>query len=155
MPFVYLCNFGRDYNRYVCVNFYLDQFWPFCSVERKLLCNCLKEGVVTTRNICMKLFWIWVSGSGEDHQSFFSILAIIHNFSRGNYRFWEGSSIPKSLWKEAAFINISSSCTKIVSMIRKYHNHKLQTNPWHREEEPHNNHETPGRQIKQSNQLSL
>ena len=28
-------------------------------------------------------------------------------------------------------------------MIRKYHNHKLQTNPWHREEEPHNNHETP------------
>ena len=40
-------------------------------------------------------------------------------------------------------------------MIRKYHNHKLQTNPWHREEEPHNNHETPGRQIKQSNQLSL
>ena len=37
-------------------------------------------------------------------------------------------------------------------MIRKYHNHKLQTN---REEEPHNNHETPGRQTKQSNQLSL
>ena len=31
-------------------------------------------------------------------------------------------------------------------MIRKYHNHKLQTNPWHREEEPQNNHETPGRQ---------
>ena len=40
-------------------------------------------------------------------------------------------------------------------MIRKYHNHKLQTNPLHREEEPHNNHETPGRQTKQSNQLSL
>ena len=40
-------------------------------------------------------------------------------------------------------------------MIRKYHNHKLQTNPWYREEEPHNNHETPGRQTKQSNQLSL
>ena len=33
-------------------------------------------------------------------------------------------------------------------MIRKYHNHKLQKNPWHREEEPHNNHETPGRQDK-------
>ena len=44
---------------------------------------------------------------------------------------------------------------KIVSMIRKYHNHKLQTTPWHREEEPLNHHETPGRQIKQSNQLSL
>ena len=40
-------------------------------------------------------------------------------------------------------------------MIRKYHNHKLQINPWHREEEPHNNHETPRRQTKQSNQLSL
>ena len=42
-----------------------------------------------------------------------------------------------------------------MSLIRKYHNHKLQTNPWHREEDPHNNHETPGRQTKQSNQLSL
>ena len=40
-------------------------------------------------------------------------------------------------------------------MIRKYHDHKLQTTPWHREEEPLNHHETPGRQIKQSNQLSL
>ena len=40
-------------------------------------------------------------------------------------------------------------------MIRKYHNHKLQTNPWHREEEPHNNYKTPGRQTKQSNQPSL
>ena len=41
-----------------------------------------------------------------------------------------------------------------VSMIRKYHNHNLKTNPWHGEEEPHNNHETPGGQ-KKSNQLSL
>ena len=40
-------------------------------------------------------------------------------------------------------------------MIRKYHNHKLQTTLWHREEEPLNHHETPGRQIKQSNQLCL
>ena len=40
-------------------------------------------------------------------------------------------------------------------MIRKYHNHKLQTTQRHREEEPLNHHETPGRQIKQSNQLSL
>ena len=40
-------------------------------------------------------------------------------------------------------------------MIKKYHNHKLQTNPLHREEEPHNNHEKPGGQTKQSNQLSL
>ena len=40
-------------------------------------------------------------------------------------------------------------------MIRKYHNHKLQTNPWLRKKEPHNNHEIPGRQTKQSSQLSL
>ena len=40
-------------------------------------------------------------------------------------------------------------------MTRKYHNHKLQTNPWHGEEEQQNNHETSGRQTKQSNQLSL
>ena len=26
-------------------------------------------------------------------------------------------------------------------MVRKYHDHKRQTNPWHHEEEPHNNHE--------------
>ena len=26
---------------------------------------------------------------------------------------------------------------KQVSIIKKYHNHTLQTNPWHREEEPH------------------
>ena len=40
-------------------------------------------------------------------------------------------------------------------MIKKYHNHKLQINLWHRQEEQHNNHETPLRQTKQSNQLSL
>ena len=40
-------------------------------------------------------------------------------------------------------------------MIRKYHNHKPQTTPWYYEEESLNHHETPGRQIKQSNQLSL
>ena len=39
---------------------------------------------------------------------------------------------------------------KIVSMIKKYHNHKSLTNPWHRVEEPHNNHESPGRQTKQA-----
>ena len=31
--------------------------------------------------------------------------------------------------------------TKIVSMIRKFHNHKPQTNPWHSKEEQHNHHE--------------
>ena len=37
-------------------------------------------------------------------------------------------------------------------MIGKYQNHKLQTNPWHREEELHNNHEAPGRQTKHAKQ---
>ena len=42
-------------------------------------------------------------------------------------------------------------------MIRKYHNHTLHTNSWHIEEEPQNTacHKTSGRQLKQSNQLSL
>ena len=42
-------------------------------------------------------------------------------------------------------------------MIRKYHNHTPQTDPWHREEEPQNTdcHKASGRQLKQSNQLSL
>ena len=40
-------------------------------------------------------------------------------------------------------------------MIRKYHNHKPQTATWHRKEEQLNQNETPGRQTKQSNQLSL
>ena len=40
-------------------------------------------------------------------------------------------------------------------MIRKYHNHKLQTRPWHRDEEPHSNHETLGRKTKQNNPLLL
>ena len=40
-------------------------------------------------------------------------------------------------------------------MIRKDNNRKLQTNPWQRKEEPHSNHETPGRQTYPSNQLSL
>ena len=44
---------------------------------------------------------------------------------------------------------------KIVSIVRKYHNHKPQTTPRHPEEEPLNRNETPQRQIKQSNQLSL
>ena len=39
-------------------------------------------------------------------------------------------------------------------MIRKYLNHKLQTNPWQGQEEQHNHHETPGRQTKQNNHLS-
>ena len=39
-------------------------------------------------------------------------------------------------------------------MIRKNHNHKLQTNPWLHEEEPHHYHETPERQTKQSKMIA-
>ena len=44
---------------------------------------------------------------------------------------------------------------KIVSMIRNYHNHKLQTNPWHDEEEQRIINETQRRQTKQNYRLSL
>ena len=40
-------------------------------------------------------------------------------------------------------------------MIRKFHNHKLQTTLWYCEEEPQNNRETPGRQTKQRNLFQL
>ena len=40
-------------------------------------------------------------------------------------------------------------------MIRKYNNHKPQTNHWHCEEKPHIHHEPPGRETKQSKQISL
>ena len=36
-----------------------------------------------------------------------------------------------------------------MSKVSKYYNHKLQTNLWHLEEEPHNKHEAPGSQTKQ------
>ena len=38
-------------------------------------------------------------------------------------------------------------------MINKYHKHQLQTNPWHRDKEPHNNHETPDKQSKATSSL--
>ena len=69
------------------------------------------------------------------------------------------SNIIGTYWVQARTvwiqIRLQVFFSKIVSMIRKYHNHKPKTNPWHREEEPHNHHETPERQTKQSNQLSL
>ena len=41
-------------------------------------------------------------------------------------------------------------------MLREYNNHKLQTNQWHRKEERHNHHETPGRLTKKKRiKLSL
>ena len=52
----------------------------------------------------------------------------------------------KSLYPISLSINrVYQLHNKIVSMIRKYQNHKLQTNSWQRKEESHNNQETPGR----------
>ena len=46
--------------------------------------------------------------------------------------------------------------SKIVSEYdQEIQQYKPQTSPWHRKEETLNHHETPGRQIKQSKQLSL
>ena len=38
---------------------------------------------------------------------------------------------------------------KIMGKVSKYYNHKLQTNMWYLEEEPHSNHAAPGSQTKQ------
>ena len=64
-------------------------------------------------------------------------------------------SIYVLVWIPLASASMFTSMSEIVIKIRNCHNHKLRTNPWHREKEPHNNHETPERQTKQSNQLSL
>ena len=59
----------------------------------------------------------------------------------------------------ASFTMLHTLYVRSVKIVSEYdqekHNHKPQTTPWHREEEPLNRHETSGRQVKQSNQLSL
>ena len=63
----------------------------------------------------------------------------------------------KKVWNCWYDVGVKGQCLLYFknSMIRINHNHKSQTNPMHREEEPHNHHKTPGRQTRQSNQLSL
>ena len=61
----------------------------------------------------------------------------------------------RKYWTKSIYYLKLNNVSQTFSMISKYHNHKPQTTLWHREEEPLNHHETPGRQIKQSNQLSL
>ena len=62
------------------------------------------------------------------------------------------------LWKNMSVKQFESSSHigKKVSMDKKKHNHTLQTNPRHHEDEPQNNnsqnYNTSGRQTKQSNQ---
>ena len=52
-------------------------------------------------------------------------------------------------------IYMNSTCAKIVCTYDQEIPQSQTANPWHREEEPHNNHEKPGRQTKHSNHLSL
>ena len=78
------------------------------------------------------------------------ICGLVLTFLYGNY--YQSPTIPTI---HNCFRQKSVHPKKYVSMIKKYHNHKLQTNPWRRQEEVHNHHGTPGRQTKQSNQLSL
>ena len=49
----------------------------------------------------------------------------------------------------------SVECPIVPKIVSQYDQKIRQTNQQHPEEEPHNNHETPGRQTKQNNQLSV
>ena len=63
----------------------------------------------------------------------------------------------KILMTDGSLMKVESieECSK--GMNRKYHNHKLQTNPWHCEEEQRDiySNKTSKRQYKQSSNLSL
>ena len=78
-------------------------------------------------------------------------------FDERLYTFWIYSNI--YYMNSVIVILVIFHIKKQVNMIRKCHNHTSQTNPRHREEEPHSTdcHKTPGRQLKQkqSNHLSL
>ena len=52
-------------------------------------------------------------------------------------------------------LNIRESLKIVSEYDQELPQSQTATTPWHREEEPLNHHETPGRQIKQSNHLSL
>ena len=50
----------------------------------------------------------------------------------------------------AVYISTTKEIVNEHDMIRKCHNHKEQANPWHRDEEAHDNHKTPGRKLQQT-----
>ena len=52
-------------------------------------------------------------------------------------------------------LNVRAVIEKVSGFDQKMPQSQTADKPWHREEEPHNNHDTPGRQTKQSNQLSI
>ena len=98
----------------------------------------------TKKGVC--LYFCFRPDQSHLQRPFFFICALILN-----------KVLPKGVYYSFfALILTKALSPKLVSEYdQEYHNHKLQTTPWHREEEPLNHHETPGRQIKQSNQLSL
>ena len=54
---------------------------------------------------------------------------------------------------ERHFLKCLSKCIKNSEYDQEIPQSQTADNPWHCEEEPLNHHKTPGRQIKQSNQL--
>ena len=80
-------------------------------------------------------------------------LAIKHSLNPTSYNPSFGLKFTYStlkMYTPALITKIVSEYDKEISAITN----RRQT-AWHHEEEPHNHHETPGRQTKQSNQLSL
>ena len=68
------------------------------------------------------------------------------------------SCSPKTEEKTAFKGKFRTNCFKLLQDVKNSEydqeipQSEITDNPWHREEEPPNHHETPGRQIKQSNQ---
>ena len=68
-----------------------------------------------------------------------------------------GKVVVTVLYKATSVVGtvVNTSLYKNSKQDQEKPHQKPQTTTWHHEEEPLNHHETPGRQIKQSNQLSL
>ena len=81
----------------------------------------------------------------------------IHGLKKKTWRCSEKSGKISVSWPYFLCNYGTYNIKKQVGMIGKYYNHIPQTNQRHREEEPQNSdcHKTSGRQLEQSNQLSL
>ena len=73
-------------------------------------------------------------------------------YHKSNKKIWLNTRI-----KPLMYVRRRNMYEKVVSVVRNNHNHTLQTNPRHREEEPQNiySNYTSVRQLKQSNKLSF
>ena len=57
------------------------------------------------------------------------------------------------LYRAYAKSTLSMLICRYTKVIMNRKDHNLQTTPWHRKEEPHSNHETPGKQSKATSSL--